>query len=264
MSAQPSDHVPAPAGASIFISGSQFRRACREMGLIAHLEQALIIRERETLTDDWAADSERADFIAQRVRATWSGATNTSQIQYYYFDGDGEPLLLLTRPVNASLLTLAARPTMAVSRLRRYADELSGRLSNIGYGSAEPAAARKSAGQDNGAANDSAYAIAWRPVKPMMPAMRRAIRESVQRLARENGCHPGFVGVASDHVHLVLNCPSHRSSYWAAFTFKNGIERDIRRRYDTAAPLWRKGYLASPSTEPLAGEELLVYLGSSV
>lgn len=263
MSAQSSDHVPAPEGASISISGGRFRRACREMGLATHLEQALIIREREIVIDDWGADLERALSIAERVRSTWSGATNTSQIQYYYFGEDGEPLLLLTRPVSATLLTLAARPTMAVSRLRRYADELAGRLLNDGNSSTKPAATRKVAGQDYGTAKDGAYAIAWRPVEPMSPTMRRAIREGAQRLARENGCHLSFVGVASDHVHLVLNCPSHRNGSWAAFAFKSGIEKEVWRRYDTTASLWRKGFLASPSTEPLAGAELLFYLDSA-
>ncbi len=263
MSAQSSEYAPAAGGASFSISDGRFRRACREMDLAAHLEQALIIREREIVTDDWAADSVRVASIAERVRSTWSGAKNTSQIQYYYFGEDGEPLLLLTKPVNAALLTLAARSTMAVSRLRRYADELTGRLLNNGNGPARPAG-HEGAAKDGRAASDSAYAIAWRPVEPIPPAMRSSIREGVQRLARENGCHPSFVGVASDHVHLVLNCPSHRSSSWAAFAFKNGIEKEIWRRYDTTVSLWRKGYLANPSTEPLAGEELLVYLGSSI
>jgi hypothetical protein len=234
------------------------------MGLAMQLEQALLIGETEMLTGDWAADTDRAVSIADRVRSTWSGVGDSSQIQYYdYGDGAGY-LLLLTRPLNGLLLTLAAEATMAISRLRRYADELIGRLLNDGGSPIESAVARSRAGQSYARANGSAYAIAWRPVEPMPQALRGAVRESVGRLAREHGCHVSFAGVASDHVHLVLNCPSHRSSSWAAFAFKSGIEDEIRRRTETTRPLWRKGYLANPSTEPLAGEELLVYLSSSV
>jgi hypothetical protein len=259
MSAESPTHAPAAAGASIPISGGRFRRACREMGLKAYLEQALLIGEHEFVSSDWATDPVQASAFVERVRSTWSGETVTVQIQYLKVGQNGESILLLTRPVDGLLLTLAAGAAMPVSKLRQIADELTGRLLNGGTGSKWAAWTEEAA-----AKRDSAYAIAWRPVEPLPQAMRQVIRQDVQRLARENGCQLSFVGVASDHVHLVLRCPSHRSSSWAAFAFKRGIEQAISHNSSSVTGLWRRGYLACPSTEPLAGEELLLYLGSSI
>lgn len=259
MSAQPAKNATASAGASIPISGGRFRRACHEMGLKAQLEQALLIGQDDIISGGWESDRVRASAIAERVRSTWSGEARTTQIQYLDFGQSGQPTLLLTRSLNGHLLTLAAGNDVPVSRLRKIADELTGRLQNSDRESSWTMATRGGGVMANGA-----YAIAWRPVEPLPQAVRKVIREDVQRLARENGCHLSFVGVASDHVHLVLSCPSHRSSSWVAYAFKSGIEKAISRRLDMTAELWRRGYLACPSTEPLAGEELLLYLGSRV
>jgi REP element-mobilizing transposase RayT len=108
--------------------------------------------------------------------------------------------------------------------------------------------------------NQTIMAIAWRPVEPLPRAMRKIIQVSAQRLAKQEGCHLSFIGVASDHVHLVLQCPRRRKAAWVAHAFKRGIEADIAHRYGTKATLWQKGFLAHPSSEPIGAEALLAYL----
>jgi hypothetical protein len=239
-----------------------FRRACRQLGLANYLEQAILLRDEEMAVGEWGADLARTDLVVERVRSTWNPAALTAQIQYLWPDDQEQALLLYTRPLGENLLTLVTSNDLALGTLRRIADAL---LQVMNDGEDEGADVderiRATIALSNEPNGNGVYAIAWRPVEPMPKAMRQIVRESALRLARRKGCHLRFVGVASDHVHLVLHCPPQRKGSWAAFVFKRGIEQDIARRYGTTATLWQKGFLSDPSTDPIGGDELLAYLG---
>ena len=254
MPAHPVSESPRTAGTVASISAVHFRRICHELGLASRLELVLLIKDRECLTCGRLMDPVIAEDLMKRIRSTWDVDTHTAQIQYVQLSKCDAPLLLFTIPLAASLLTLAARIETSISVLSRNADSLSACLLR-GAGSLP----------DSGEKADviGAYAIAWKPVEPMSRAMRQAVESSVRNLAQEKGCHLTFVGVATDHVHLVINCPAYKTSSWVAYSFKSGTQRDIRRQFDLSNDLWREGFLASASAEPLAGEELLTYLNGA-
>lgn len=255
MLARPVNNAPGTAGAVASVSDSYFQQVCRELGLTSRLEQILLIEGSKLLTCGKATDPDLVNELKKRVLSTWDDETQTAQIQYFQLDKYDEPLMLFTRPVGGFLLTLVTQAKTSVGLVSSNADSLSIRLlRDVGAAPENGRAAREIA----------AYAIAWRPVKPMSRDMRQAVQVSARRLARENGCYLTFVGVASDHVHLVMHCPAHRSSSWAAHAFKNGIQEDVRRQFEITVELWHKGFLASSSAEPLAGEELLTYLSSDL
>ncbi len=254
MPAQSVNNAPRTAGALTSVSAGDFERICRDTGLSSRLEQILVTTDEQVLSCGRAGDPELADELAHRVRSTWDDETRTAQIQFVQLSTHEEPLLLFTRPVADFLLTLAAQVETPINFLSRSADLLGACLPDGVNGTSKDEWEADPAGT---------LAIAWRPVKPMSRAMRQAAMLSARNLAQETGCHLTFVGVASDHVHLVMHCPPHRTSSWVACQFKSRIQEDIQRQFDASIDLWAKGFLASPSAEPLAGEELLFYLGSA-
>jgi hypothetical protein len=255
MPAKPVNNAPRTAGVFTSISTDHFQRVCRELDLASRLEQVLLIGGGEFLTCGRVIDPVMADDLAKRIRSTWDVETLTAQIQYVQSRKYDKPLLLFTRPLAAFLLTLAAPIETSISVLSRDADLLGARLLRD-FG--------RTPKNDRAADATGDYAIAWRPAEPMSRTMRQAVEISARNLAEVNGCRLTFVGVASDHVHLVLHCPPHRTSSWAAHSFKSGIQEDVRRQFDVSNDLWLKGFLASQSTEPLAGEELLIYLSGDL
>ena len=231
------------------------------MGLANRLEQAIVMRDEEVVVGDWGVDPNVAATAAKLVRLTWDASAPTVQLQYATLGEYDEAMLLYTSPLNGDVLTLVSHSHVTVSNLRLIAGELSAALDDNGGDGDEPGEHGRDQIKHSGVDNmNGVYAIAWRPVESMPQAMRQIISESVRRLARAKGCYLSFLGVASDHVHLVLHCPPRRNGSWAAYAFKNGIEADIAHRYGTSATLWRKGFLANPSAEPIGGEELLAYL----
>jgi hypothetical protein len=255
MPAKQVDFAPGEAGAAVTISDDYFRQICRELGFDTRLELILLIKDGESFASGRTTNPVMIDDLMNRVRSTWDVETQTAQIQYVQLGKLEEPLVLYTRPVGDFLLTLVARSETSISFLSRNADLLGGRLL--------PAF---DMAPNNGRAAEAvdAYAIAWRPVEPMSRAVRQAVKMSARKVAKENGCRLTFIGVATDHVHLVMHCPTHRTSSWVVHVFKSGIQEDLRRQFDVSPDLWRKGFLASPSAEPLAGDELLTYLSGDV
>jgi len=270
MSNQPSALAPAVHDARSRLPAGAFRRACRQLGVSDCLEQAILVSDRAIVAGQSRADAAQVERIAEYVRSTCEVSSPAIQIQYTALDDASDGRLLYVKPLDDFLLVLVAGRDTAVSRLRRLADGLSKSLGQGGGG--QKTLSEQLAKFDQGSHGhramappeteeaETVYAIAWRPVEPLPLGMRKIIRESAQRLARREGCQLNFIGVASDHVHLVLECPPRRKGAWAAYAFKRGIEEDIADRYGTSASLWQKGFLADLSASPLGGEELLAYL----
>jgi hypothetical protein len=240
------------------------------LGVSDCLDQAILVSDRAIVAGQSRADAAQVERIAEYVRSTCEVSSPAIQIQYTALDDASDGRLLYVKPLDDFLLVLVAGRDTAVSRLRRLADGLSKSLGQGGGG--QKTLSEQLAKFDQGSHGhramappeteeaETVYAIAWRPVEPLPLGMRKIIRESAQRLARREGCQLNFIGVASDHVHLVLECPPRRKGAWAAYAFKRGIEEDIADRYGTSASLWQKGFLADLSASPLGGEELLAYL----
>jgi REP element-mobilizing transposase RayT len=239
-----------------------FRRACRQLDPAGDLELAILLTPDGMTTSEMKIAPELEAAVAGRARTDWDQAARTVQIQYVHFDGYDDPLVLYSKPLGDSQIVLVARSDVLLGRLRQTAESLVRILSEGEAGlSTNRAFTIESIARDD-AGDNAVYAIAWRPVEPLPQAVRNVIRDSARNVARRNGCQLEFVGVASDHVHLVLRCPPQRSESWAAHLFKRGIEEDITRRFGTSAILWQKGYLADSSGHPIGGEALTAYLRS--
>jgi hypothetical protein len=276
ISLEPSATVATDRHADSRLPGSAFRRACRRLDVFGCLEQAILVSNEETVAGDWSADPSLAAIAAEHIRRTCDAASPAVQIQYTCLQAGDDGHLLYVKPAGDCLVALVAHNDVNLSRLRRLADCLAESLARDDEPvqveqdeSPQPFDVRPAqsdhwpdlpSGYASSALAEHSYAIAWRPVEPLPLGMRKIIQESARRLARREGCQLRFIGVASDHVHLVLQCPSRRKGSWVAHAFKRGIEQDIANRFGTSACLWQKGYLADASADPLGGEELLAYL----
>ena len=112
----------------------------------------------------------------------------------------------------------------------------------------------------NNRQKNHSFAIVWRPLKKLPPALEIPLRRALERLAATNGCGLQQVTVQSELIHLVVTCPPGRDSAWAAYLFKNGSEEIIQQEYSVNASLWETGYYATESEQPLSEAELNLFL----
>ncbi|MDX1687858.1 MAG: hypothetical protein R3248_07730 [Candidatus Promineifilaceae bacterium] len=229
---------------------------------------ALLSEEKALLAHGGTLNEEQAMAIARRLAETWE-LTHTAQIQFIRLPSRTSDLLLYTRPVGEQiLLTLAARPNTLVGKLRRQADAIAARLGPLVNGglaggsgrSANVASGRRS----QAAAEQTSYAIVWRPREPLSEMLHIPLRRALERIAETNACVLTHLDVDEDLVHVVVACPPGRTSAWAAHLFKQGAEAEIQKHFGMEAPLWEKGYHATESAEPLEQKELNLFLKREV
>lgn len=225
---------------------------------------ALLSQNEALLAHGGTLDEEQATAIAQRLAETWEPA-HTAQIQFVRLPSRTSDLLLYTRPVGEThLLTLAARPNALVGKLRRQANRIADKVGPLVNGAPADAPTRPTPvvrGQrSQEMAEQNSYAIVWRPQEPLDEMLRIPMRRALERIAESNACVLTHLEVEEDLVHVVVACPPGRSSAWAAHIFKQGAEAEIQKQFGMEAPLWKKGYFASESAEPLEQKELNLFL----
>jgi hypothetical protein len=261
MAIQPASNSPTTLAASGHFRPGTFQRVYGRLRLSRYLEQALLVSGNDVVIGDVNADSSLTQATADLVRAAWEAVPPRVQILYSSVIEQEDPRLVYIKPLDVYRLTMVAKNDRSPRVLGQLANEVVDSLLD--------AEGRRRASQDisneTGAAyapdkDHATYAIVWRPVEPLPRSLRTFIRESAQRLARNKGLRIHFVGVASDHVHLVVECRAGCAASRVAYLFKKGIEEDITDRYGTSVSLWQKGFLADPSTDPIGGEALLAYL----
>lgn len=220
----------------------------------------MLVATDELVTGEWGGDLRVASLAAGKIRATWETKPARVQIQYTELADHDEEYLLYVKPMEDYRLTLVATIDRSLRVLRHIADLLAQTM--LENRSEPPASSRGPVigyDQDCLLESQGTYAIAWRPVAPIPRSLRPIIQASALRLAQNKGCLVRFVGIASDHVHLVLQCPARRKASWAAYVFKKGIEEEITDRYGVKVSLWRTGFLADLSGAPIGGDTLLAY-----
>jgi len=235
--------------------------AALQQAQLGQLLQTVIFAQAAQVLAHWGNlnDTEVAN-VALYTGREWLQDQYKTRVQFLHLPPrSGEWLLYTTCVEKAYLLTLVAAPEMPMPELRRQAALLSGYLLDALRGVApfftppETSTAVESADQKS-------FAIVWRPVVSLPPALHIPLRRALDRLATANGCHLRHTAVQPELIHLVVTCPQGRDSAWAAYLFKNGAEEIIQQEFGVAANLWETGYYATESTEPLTEAELNIFL----
>jgi hypothetical protein len=238
--------------------------AALQQSQLGQLLQTVIFAQATHVLAHWGTlnDSEVAN-VALHVGQEWLQDNYQTRVQFLQLPPRaGECLLYTTAIDRQHLLTLVALPEMPLAQLRRQADQLTGYLLDALNGiSTFAAPSNKTSGNRNGAeSNQKSYAIVWRPLAPLPQRLHIPLRRALERLALANGCTLRHATVQATLIHLVVECPPHRDSDWAAYLFKNGAEEIIQQEYGVTASLWETGYYATESPDPLSEAELNLFL----
>ena len=221
-----------------------------ESGLIAHYG---LLTERQA-----AAIS----VVAQR---SWSADDSPVMLQFLQVPGRRRQWLVYSRAVGSGyLLSLVAWPHTAPSMLRRQAEALALKLSEmVGVKIPLQSQARSARDSDSASVTPS-FAILWRPIERLPTVLHIPLRRTLERIARENNCQLEHLQVESAFVHMVVTCPAGKTAIWATHQFKTGSEAAIREQFGVQATLWARGYFASETRRPLSQMELDLYLERSL
>ena len=227
---------------------------------LGQLIQTAVFAKKDRVVAHWGQlnDTEVAA-IALRVGETWPTETQNVRVQFHRLPARSGDRLIYSRCIeDAYLLTLVALPETPLTSLRIEADQIADHLAEAMHGRDmfdTPLRAYTHNKQQ-----PHTFAIVWRPLKKLPPALEIPLRRALERLATTNGCGLQQVSVQPELVHLVVNCPPGRDSAWAAYLFKNGSEEIIQQEYSISANLWETGYYATESEEPLSETELNLFL----
>jgi hypothetical protein len=185
------------------------------------------------------------------------------QIQFAPLPSRPDDGLLYTRVVTEEyLLTLLAMPETPLRELRLRSERLAAALLEALLGRVNVDGEQMTV--DTGLLGKRrSFAMVWRPLRPLSPALLIPIRRVFERLAATNACVLMHNDVQPDLVHLVLLCPPDKDSLWASYLFKNGSENIIQQEYGVRTSLWETGYYAAETPEPLSVAELNLFLESN-
>jgi hypothetical protein len=259
--AQPVTPVPAPGALrQRHIDGQRVDSpaiiaALKEADL-SELVQTAVFARGSKLIGYWGGLSDaEATTVAQQVGHTWASRPGQILIQFLHLPAHSGDMLLYTRCIiDRFLLTLVGVPETPINELRRRSERLAHILGDTLAGQPAVTDADESDTQER-----PIYAIIWQPVQPLPTALFIPLRRIIERLAASNGCILTYIEVRAELVHLVVNCPPGQSSSWAAFLFKSGTEEAIQREYGLTVNLWRSGYYAEETADPLPEAELRLF-----
>lgn len=227
---------------------------------LGNLIQTAVFAKKDRVLAHWGQlnDTEVAA-VAHHVGKAWPGDNHNVRVQFQRLPARSGDRLLYSRCVEgAFLLTLVALPETPLTRLRIEADQIADHLQEAMHGKDSFDTPLKTYRQNK--QKTRTYAIVWRPLKKLPPALEIPLRRALERLAATNGCGLQKVAVQPELIHLVVTCPPGRDSAWAAYLFKNGSEEIIQQEYSVSASLWETGYYATESEEPLSETELNLFL----
>ncbi|MFO7684197.1 MAG: response regulator [Chloroflexota bacterium] len=227
---------------------------------LGQLIQTAVFSQEERVVAHWGQlnDTEVAA-VSLHVSQEWPTENRNTRIQFYRLPARAGDRLLYSRCVeSAFLLTLVALPETPLTRLRVEANQIANHLSEAMHGKDMFDSSVKTYAANR--LKNHSFAIVWRPLKKLPPALEIPLRRALERLAATNGCGLQQVAVKPELIHLVVTCPPGRDSAWAAYLFKNGSEEIIQQEFNVRANLWETGYYATESEEPLTEAELNLFM----
>ncbi len=231
---------------------------------LGQLIQTAVFAQKERVVAHWGQlnDSEVAA-IALHVHNNWPETDANTRVQFYRLPARAGDRLLYSRCLERLfLLTLVALPETPLTRLRIEAAQIADHLAEAMHGKDSFESSLKTYAATR--QKTHSFAIVWRPLKKLPPALEIPLRRALERLAATNGCGLQQVSVQPELIHLVVTCPPGRDSAWAAYLFKNGSEEIIQQEFNVTANLWETGYYATESEEPLTETELNLFLERDV
>ena len=223
------------------------------------IKTVLFSRAHNHLAHWGELNTSQAIAVARQAGSNWDDTDYPVRIQFMYVPSRPSDFLLYTQRVQSRqkdiyLLTLIAAPETPLSRLRQQAQRLGDALLAMLQGET-PVVVPETAVLDA----KKSYALVWSPVRPLPAAIRKPLHQAIARLAQLNSCTITHLAIQAELVHLVVACPDDRDTAWAAYLFKNGSEEMIQKQFAVSANLWRTGYYATESTEPLTEAELSIF-----
>ncbi|MFZ0546060.1 MAG: transposase [Candidatus Promineifilaceae bacterium] len=248
---------------------ARFQDACQEAGLFADnspAQMAVLASAEQLIGFSGRGNETQAQAVVELVKQSWQKGQFTAQLQYLQLPDYYDARLIYSRAISGTVLSLVAEPDTSVTDLRRLADQLAQRLSGPREVSNESTTSRFNAlTKSNGIAHEektpsATFAIAWRPVKPLPILLQNVVQDCVSTLADENGCQVHHLSVMPTMVHLVIECPLGKTAAWAVFFLKSGINNEIQQQFGVQSSIWRKGFYATESEQPLNEAELNLLL----
>lgn len=234
---------------------------CRQPAITHGLQQVLFSNGRQVLAFCGPLGETDAHLVAERVSKTWPNGRHKAQLQYLQLPDIFEPLLLYTRPFADQLLTLVALPSMRVTDLRQQADYIEEQVmatKRLATNEARPPS--KSVNGLSSTTPLHSLVIAWRPVRPLPSPVQSVLIHHLRQLARDRSYELKHLQVDSDLIQLVVTCPLDCRSGAMARLFKDGTEQAVEQQFGLHASLWKKGYYAAESREPMSTADLNVLL----
>lgn len=248
---------------------ARLREACQEVGLTRNqspVHLVVLSSGKNVLGYYGQGNKSQVAAVVKVVSHCWHKGRYTAQLQFLRFADYYDPRFIYSRDVSGAVLTIVAEPDVPVSDLRKLANRLARRLSDPDEEQTESAQSHfRLISHNNGLTqNDrqtSTFAIAWWPVKPLPKMLQDITEECIKIISREISCTVHHLSVTPTIVHLVIHCPPGKTAAWAIYQMKSGINQEIESRFGThTTTIWRKGFYAVESNQPLNESELNMLL----
>lgn len=245
------------------------RRLADVLHVASHTERVvgcLLTVDDECIASGGDLSPVQLQAIAERISDTWRDS-ETALMQFIRLSEPTADYALYTRPAaQDQQVTLVAVPDIDAGRLRRSADALAGKLADLSgmpvhRMSQEPQLVATHSALPVPPAKRS-FALIFQPRRPLPRALQDAVQHALQDVAARTGCKLHHLEVSAELVHIVTGCPGERGSGWVAQIYKQGVEKRIQDQFGVQAQLWRKGFYATESDQPLSEVELKLFVGT--
>ena len=241
---------------------ARLQAACRAIGLEdSAIVQMVVLSSADHLIGYCGEGHEaQAYMVVELMSDSWQKDDVTVQMQFFQMPDYYDPRLIYSRRVAGAILSLVAEPDIPISDVRKMADKLVNYLSETRRKTAEPT----TVGQRNGAPpalrSFMTFAIVWRPIKPLPGLLQHVVRDCVSEIAAEKGCRLNYLSVTATIIHMVISCPAGKTAAWIVHYLKSGINDEVQRQFGVKSSIWRKGFYANESAQPLNEAELKMLL----
>ncbi len=246
---------------------ARLKEACLEVGINKStiVQMAILSSAGHLIGYCGGGNEAQAYMVVELLSESWKKEQISAQIQYFQLPDYFDARLIYSRRAASAVLSLVAEPEIPIADVRQTADKLVRLLSSSGSDTAE-SGRKRTMDNKNGLYDKpmmfQTFAIAWRPVKPLPVILQRVVGGRLADLMDEAGFQQRHLSITAEIIHLVITCPAGKTAAWAAFYLKSGTNEEIQRQFGVKSSIWRKGFYATESEQPLNEAELKMLLTS--